>query len=193
MLKTDKNIKTGLFLVIAMFLLANHVSAQSIIFSSDQWPKRWERAMNDHSMNGFVAPPGNKPYRRIQADKNSNGIRKVAQQSGWGKQPDKLRHKHKRSRTPEYHNGTHHNYNVDTLKQRYALPSTNYGLYGHGAYQNYMYGSAVPVIPHLPVAVYPTPLYGSYPGMYPGIGMSGWYNAPGVYPYGGYPGVGFPW
>lgn len=196
MLKTFKHIKTGLFLMLAMILLLNNVFAQSVIFSSDKWPKRWERAMNQHFMNGPVVPIRQRNYENNSVNAR-NGIQKVAQQGGWGKQPEKMRHEHKRSRTPEYHNGTHYRYDEDPLKRRYALPDPQYGIYGHGAYPHGYYGSTVPVIPHLPAAVYPAPIYGSYPGVYPGIypglGMPGMYSAPGLYPFGGYPGNGYPW
>lgn len=196
MSKTFKHIKTGLLFLPAMLLLASNVSAQSIIFSSDQWPKRWERAMKEHAMNSTVAPPRQQRMAYRSAN-NANGFKKVVQQGGWGKQPEKMRHKHERSLTPEYHNGSHHRYDEDPLKRRYALPDTQYGLYGYGAYHHGYYGSAVPVIPHLPAAVYPGMYPGVYPGIYngiyPGFGLPGSYTAPGIYPFGGYPGIGYPW
>lgn len=182
MLKTLKRIRTGALFLSVMFLFVTNVFAQSIMFSSDQWPKRWERAMRHVSLNGHVTPPDYSQRNHSRTD----GVRNVVEQGGWGKSPGRLRHEHKRSRTPEYF-GTYHRYDEDPVKQRFALPNSQNDIYGYGAYSNSYYGSTIPVIPHLPVSVYPAPLYGGYPGMYPGLGV------PGMYPFGGYPGVGYPW
>jgi len=66
MMKTLKNIRVNTLLVSSVFLLLSHAQAQSIIFSSDQWPKRWERAMQNRAMNGYVAPS------RSQGDRHSS-------------------------------------------------------------------------------------------------------------------------
>lgn len=198
MLKTFKQFRANLLLVPAMFLLFSNVFAQSIIFSSEQWPKRWERAMKNVSLNGHVAPPRQRERTRYRQGDIKQDFQMAAQQGGWGKPPERMRHDHKRSRTPEYHNGTHFRQDDDPLKRRYALPNTPRNLYGYGRYPDSYYGqgrytTGFPAVPHLPAAIYPAPVYGGYPGAYPGMGVPGLYTAPGPYPFGGFPGVGYPW
>ena len=204
MIKTFKHIRQSALLISAMFLLLNNVYAQSVVFSSDNWPKRWERAMNKTSLNGFIAPVGQRD--RYRSRQGGNDLQNVAQQQGgWGKQPEKMQHKHKRSRTPEYHNGSQRRYDEDPLKQRYAIPNTSANVYGYGIPSaNPYYGTMAPVIPHIPAvaypgAVYPGAIYGGYPGIYPGVPYSTPFNSmPGFYPGSGYPGAvypgfGYPW
>ena len=205
MLNTFKQFRTNMLLIPAMFLLLNNVSAQPIIFSSDQWPKRWERAMKNVSLNGHVTPVRQREYNRYRSGKEVNGVTKLAQASGWGKPPERKRHKHKRSRTPDYGNGSHHRYDEDPLKKRYAVP--NMQPHGYGAYpSNGYYGASIPAYPHMPSAVYPGSIPGIYPYMsaYPGLGVPGFgiprspyatpfYSAPGLYPMGVYPGPGYRW
>lgn len=198
MLKTFKQSRTGLLFISVTLLLSGNVSAQSIIFSSEQWPKRWERAMKNVSLNGHVVPPRQRERTRYRQGDIKQDFHMAAQQGGWGKPPQRMRHEHKRSRTPEYHNGTHFRQDDDPVKRRYALPNTQQNLYGYSAYPNSYYGNGsymtgVPVVPHLPAAIYPAPVYGGYPGLYRGVGIPGFYGAPGLYPFSGYPGVGFPW
>lgn len=192
MIKTLKHISLNTLLVSGMFLLLNNVQAQSIIFSPDQWPKRWERAMQNQPMNGHMVSAR---YQRNSSHTNDqrNGVHKVSHQ-GWGQQPDEKRHR--RSRTPEYNYESHNRYEVDPLKQRYALPGTLSNSYGYGSYSapGY-YGSTIPAYPYMPATTYP----GVYPGIYPGAGIPGLpyaaplYMGPGIYPGARYPGLGYPW
>jgi len=203
MIKTLKHIRLNTLLVSSMFLLLCNAQAQSIIFSSDQWPKRWERAMQKRPMNGNVIPA------RFQRDSNysrekTNGFNTVRHQ-GWGQQPEQTRHK--RSRTPEYRNGLHNKYVEDPLKQRYALPESRPNSSGYGRYPAIgYYGNTIPAYSYIPATIYPGMGYPNvgYPGVgnpgmgypgrgYPGMGYPGM-GYPGMgYPGMGYPGMGYPW
>lgn len=196
MIKTSKHIRVNTLLISGMFLLLSNVQAQSIIFSSDQWPKRWERAMQNQPMNGHLVSARQNRKGNSSSNKK-NGFQKVTHQ-GWGQQPDKKRHK--RSRTPEYNYELNNRYNVDPLAQRYALPGAL--PYSSAPYVAPGYiGNTVPAHPYIS--------NGLYPGVYPGIGVPGmpyttpYYMGPGLYPnhvYSspgypgpGYPGMGYPW
>ena len=191
MIKTLKHIRLNTLLVSSMFLLLSNVQAQSIIYSSDQWPKRWERAMQHRPMNGHSAPVRHQRDRNYSSDK-TNGFHQVRHQ-GWGQQPDEKRHK--RSRTPEYNYELHNKYEADPLKQRYAIPGSLPNSYGYVPYSapGY-YGNGIPAYPYMPANSYP----GAYPGNYPGLGIPGLpyatplYMGPGLYPGMGYPGMGYP-
>lgn len=186
MIKTSKHIRLNTLLISGMFLLLSNVQAQSIVFSSDQWPKRWERAMQHKPMNGSVVSTTNRG--NSLANNTRSSYQKVSHQ-GWGQQPDSKRHK--RSRTPEYDYELNKRYDVDPLKQRYALPGASRYSPGYAPYATPGYlGNTVPAHPYIS--------NGLYPGVYPGIGVPGmpyttpYYMGPGLYPNMGYPGFGYP-
>lgn len=191
MLKTFIHIKqTGLF-ILMVFLVLQHAAAQPIIFSPDQWPKRWERVMQYPSMTVAARSVHDNSMRRVN---ESSRVR----YQGWGQQKNIQRHQ--RSHTPEYNYQLYKRYEPVPLSQRYALPEsfnyTGYPLTG-------LYGSPLPVYPPLYSAGYPSVYPGFYPGAYPGWGMTGMgvpglpgtglpyatplYLAPGLYPGAGYP------
>lgn len=171
----DKNLVAGL--VISTFCLLNNVQAQSIIFSPDQWPKRWERAMNSQPMHG-----------RIMQGKNNQADFKKVDSQGWGQQQNVKRYS--RSRTPDYYNGGVRLQNEsDLLKRRYDTPGSMSYAGVYSAYPgNSNYG-------YMPLNRYPgfnqgmgLPLYGI--GV-PGIGFpyaQPFFMAPGLTP-----GFGYPW
>ena len=195
MIKTFKNIRLNLMVMLSMFLLLSNVQAQSIIFSSDQWPKRWERAMHKRVLSGEFRPGNNR----------SSNIRKASNQ-GWGQQQKEKRNKY--SRTPDYYNNdVAKRFEADPLKQRYSVPqSLPYA--GYGAYPGNGYYGTYPVMP-LGVhpgtysGAYPGIYSGAYPGLYQGFGGPGFgYGLPGMgFPYsspfllspGLTPGLGYPW
>lgn len=173
-----KHINQTVLLILGMFLLLSSVSAQSIVFSSDQWPKRWERAMQHQSMSGHVVQGKLKKvnFKRVSyREKN---------RQGWGQQRNEKHYS--RSRTPEY------NYQSYPL---YGGAPINNGL------QSGYYGNSIPVYPGIYQGMYP----GIYPDVYSGLGMPGYgfpgygmpglglgypspiFMAPGIYPSGGYP------
>ena len=171
MIKTFKHIRIKLMMMVVMFLSFTSVQAQAILFSSDQWPKRWGRAMNHQTLSGHIMPAKRKP-----AD-----IKKVSQQS-WGQQQNDKRRK--RSRTPDYNGGTYERYEADPLKRRYAVPRPFYGTspYSSGYGLNPMNG----YYGNYPAMGYP----GTYPGLYQGLGVPGLgVGIPGL----GVPGLGFPY
>lgn len=195
---TFKHITQKILLILSMFLLLNTVYAQSIIFSSDQWPKRWERAMHHRPMNGHMVT---EKYRK-------NNYRKVSYREkshqGWGQQRNQKRYS--RSRTPEY------NYRANMNNQRSQINNASY--LGYGAAQapvstrnNEYYGRQFPAYQNVYQGVYPgsysglvlpgygIPQYGNSGYGIPGYGISGtglaypspMYMAPGIFPGSPYP------
>ena len=184
MLQILKHNRVWTIFLIFVLLLMNNALAQPVIYSSDQLPSRWERAMNNRTMNGFIKPVSEHFYSYEKND--------ASRKTGWGRPPEKLRHKYKRSRTPEYGNGSYLDYKEDPLKRRYALPEP-FPVYGYSAHTGNYYGTHVPVPPQLPVAVYPGIYSVGSPVGYPGYGLPNFYPGTGIYPYGGFPGMGYPW
>lgn len=174
MIKTVKPIRQYRLPIACMFLLISGVvQAQPVIFSPDQWPKRWERAMQNQSMSGHFSP----------AQKPSNSSEQSNRQ-GWGQKSSESRHR--RSRTPDY------NYEADPSRYRYTVPQyMNYGSYPATGY----YGSPIatypyaasPMFPGIYPGIYSGTYPGIYPGLYPGLGVPG-IAAPGL----GVPGLGAP-
>ena len=168
---TSKHITQKILLILSMFLLLDTAYAQSIIFSSDQWPKRWERAMHHQPMNGQV----------IEEKSRKNNFRKVTHRKkshqGWGQQRNEKRYT--RSRTPEY------NYRENGHNQRSYINNGSY--IGYGAAPDMAtgyYGQDFSVYPNVYQGVYP----GAYTGLgFPGYGLPG-YGVPGY----GVPGYGIP-
>jgi len=168
---TFKHISQKILLILSMFLLLNTVYAQSIIFSSDQWPKRWERAMHHQPMNGHM----------VDEKIRKNNFRKVSHREkshqGWGQRRNEKRYS--RSRTPEY------NYRENGHNQRSQINNGSY--LGYGAAPNpasEYYGRQF--------SAYPNVYQGVYPGSYSGLGFPGYgiprYGNPGY----GIPGYGVP-
>lgn len=161
---TFKHIGQKILLILSMFLLLNTVYAQSIIFSSDQWPKRWERAMHHQPMNGHM----------VDGKIRKNNYRKVSHRErshqGWGQQRNQKRY----SRTPEY------NYRANAHNQRTHINNGSY--LGYGAARDpasEYYGRQF--------SAYPNVYQGVYPGSYSGLGFPS-YGNPGY----GIPGYGVP-
>lgn len=179
---TCKHLSQTILSMLGMFLLLSSVYAQSIIFSSDQWPKRWERAMQYQPMSGHVVP------EKIRSNNFKRVTHRKKNHRGWGQQRNEKRYS--RSRTPEYN---YQSYN------RYEGAPVNNGSYPlYGSPTGY-YGNSIPAYP----GMYPNNYSGIYPGAYSGLGMPGYgvpgygmpglgfpaplYMAPGIYPGGGYP------
>jgi len=176
MIKTFKYFRLYLMLLMSMFLLFESVQAQSINFSSDHWPKRWGRAMNSQDMTGYFSQSKNK----------SSATKKVSHQ-GWGQRSKEKRNR--RSKTPEYSNGTYQNrYEDEFLRRRYAVPESMPYSSGYAGYPRNNY----PVNNYYRnYSVMPSPVYqGFYPGSYPG-GVPGTF--PGLGSGMGVPGLGFPY
>jgi len=159
--------------VMSVLLIVNTVYAQSVIFSSDQWPKRWERVMKHRPFNGHNG------YRQLEdkrfnlVDNRSERFKKVTHRENrrvqsWGQQPEQRRLK--RSQTPEYNYQTYRNqFDGVSQRHRYAIePAMN---------RNYLSNSNKlgMVMP-----AYPT----VYPEYYSGFGVPN-IVTPG-YGYGGY-------
>lgn len=170
MIKTFKQFRLKLMLMTLMFLLLHGVQAQPINFSSDHWPKRWERAMNRADMTGYFS----------RSNRKSTETKKASHQ-GWGQQPKEKRNR--RSKTPEYSNGGYENrYENDFLRRRYAIPESMSYSSGYGGYPMNNYYGHYSVMPS---AFYQGVYPGNYPGVFPGV-------YPGLYPGMGVPGLGFP-
>ena len=196
-------------MLFSMLLFTNYAFAQSVIFSSDQWPKRWERAMQHHSINAQLGHPQRQSsnFKRVNHSQKS--------QQGWGQ---KSREKgHTRSRTPDYHYQRHNfsravplsnNYSSgygiapDLTSGYYTRPVPLYpnvysgqGLLGYGGYGVPAYGQPGLGLPGLGLpgvgSLYPTPLYMA-PGVYSGGIYQGGIYQGGVYPGGIYPGGIYP-
>lgn len=192
-----KHISQTVLLILSMFLLLSSVYAQSIIFSSDQWPKRWERAMQHQPMNGHVVPD------KMQINNFKRVTYRKKNHQGWGQQRNEKRYS--RSRTPEY--------NYQSYNRHEGAPINNGSNSLYGSPTGY-YGNSIHTYPNMNQGMYPG-MYpnnysGIYPGTYSGMGMPGYgvpgygipglglpypaplYMAPGIYP-GVYPGGGYPW
>jgi len=187
MLVTPLHISQTVLSMLGMFMLLASVSAQSVIFSPDQWPKRWERAMHHQPMNGHIVPGklNRVDFKRVNHRQKNH--------QGWGQQRDDNRYT--RSRTPEY------NYQA---YNRYERAPINDGSYLLNRSMPGYYGNAIPNYPNMYQGMYPN-MYGNnysgnYPGAYSGLGMPGYgmpglglgypapiYMAPGIYPGGAYP------
>jgi len=190
MIKTLKHLRLNVMLMMLMFLLLKTVDAQPLVFSSDQWPKRWGRAMNKPDMSEFFSQQRERQrdyrrnYQRKSQRKNS-GAMKTSHQ-GWGQQqPEEFRNK--RSQMPDYRNNYYQRDESDYLKRRYAVPESMPYSSGYGAYPlNYYYGASPYSYAPAYGGLYPY----SYQGIYPGIGVPGLgLGIPGL----GVPGLGFPY
>lgn len=184
-----KHISQRILLILSMFLLLNTVYAQSIIFSSDQWPKRWERAMHHQPMNGHMV---NGKIRKTNFRKVSH---REKSHQGWGQRRNEKRYS--RSRTPEY------NYRANNHNQRSQINNRSYIDYGAAPdISTEYYGRQFSTYPNVYQGVYP----GTYSGLgFPGYGVPGYgipgygipatglgypsplYMAPGIFPGGAYP------
>lgn len=187
MMKTLKHLRLKATLMMLMFLLLKTVDAQPLVFSSDQWPKRWSRAMNKPDMSEYFSQQQERQrnYQRKAERKNTSAAIKISHQ-GWGQQqPEEFRNK--RSLTPDYKKNYYQRDESDYLKRRYALPESMPYLSPYGAYPfNNFYGAS----PYLYSAPYNGLYPFSYPGIYPGIGVPGLgIGVPGL----GVPGIGFPY
>ncbi len=170
MMKIFKHFKLRSLTFILIFLFLNNIFAQPIIFSSDQWPKRWERVMHYRPMNGYITPAKINNFKKVNQSRDDR-------YQWWGQHQTKQRYQ--RSRTPEYNYRLYNRYEAIPLNQRYAIPES----FNYGAYPNY-YGNVIP----------------AYPVMYPNLGASSiglpgmvspyatpFYMAPSLYPRMGYP------
>ena len=200
-------------IVISALLIVNTVYAQSVIFSSDQWPKRWERVMKHRPFNGHNGQRQLEDKGFNLVDNRSDRFKKINHRENrrvqrWGQQPEQRRHK--RSQTPEYNYQTYrHQLDGVSQRQRYAIDpvlNRNY-LSNSNYYRNFNSNYS-----GMGMSTYPT----VYPEYYSGFGAPnivtpgfGGYGAPytepllmgqGIpmlgYPSGlsGYPGLmGHPW
>lgn len=174
-IKKVKQININKILMMCTLLLFGNAHAQSIVFSSDQWPKRWGRAMN-HQM----------PSVKLAHASENNMNRQ-----GWGQRRNETTNK--RRRTPDYNNRFYDRNESDALKRRYAVPETYLGsrrnTFGYEPYsRNNYYGN----YPMMPPMTYP----GSFPGMYQGFGVPGIgfpFSSPFLLAPGLTPGMGYPW
>lgn len=187
MIKTLKHLRLNLMLMMVMFLLLKTVDAQPLVFSSDQWPKRWGRAMNKPDMSEFFSQQRErqKNIQKKSQRKNTADVMKTSHQ-GWGqKQPEEFRNQ--RSKTPDYGKNYYQRDESEFLKRRYAVPESMPYISGYGAYPlNNFYGAS----PYLYSAPYGGVYPYSYPGIYPGSGVPGLgLGIPGL----GVPGLGFPY
>lgn len=184
MIKTVKQIRVNKILLASMLLFISSANAQPVLFSSDQWPKRWGRVMNHQMPNTWSSSE-----KRMH-----KGMSKVSHQ-GWGQQ--KIEKRNKRSRTPNYNDGNYNRYENDALKRRYAVPEAYrnnrpYYLmndrYSQGNYYENYYGNNQ----QMPRMNYSGGYSGGYPGMgFPAMGFpfsSQFLLAPGLTP-----GMGYPW
>lgn len=153
-----KYLKVWLLLMLTSYLFASNVYAQSILYSSDQWPKRWERAMQHQPMNVYE----NNSYVRGRSYQKINYRTNPPIQS-WGRKVDN--NAYARSRVPEYnYRGLYrHNAYFSLAQQRYpALPAPV--LLGHGLNGNVSYGG-----------------FNNLGLIYPGIGFAGLVS-PNIFP-----------
>lgn len=175
MRKTAKKFRVNGVLMTSVFLLFSSAHAQPVLFSSDQWSKRWARAMN-HQMSSVKLA--------------HSSINKVSHQ-GWGQQPNEKRKT--RSRTPDYKNGFYDRYESDALKRRYAVPESYSGSWPNSfGYEPYTRGRYYGNYPLMSPTIYP----GTYPGLHQGMGapVTGFpFSSPFLLAPGLTPGMGYPW
>ena len=169
MYKTPAVFRMKVFVMMVLCLFFKAVNAQPVIFSSDQWPKRWGRAMHHQPVNGHL---------RTESREVRSG--KKASQQGWGNRKKETRRKYRR--TPDYNAPAYRRYEEDELRSRYAVPEL---LMYSRVPSGYPLNSYAPVIPPL---MYP----GAYSGFYPGIGVP-MMGAPYTSPFLMAPGMGYPW
>lgn len=180
MIKTVKQIRKNSVLMMSTFLMFSSVHAQPVLFSADQWSKRWGRVMNHQIPNASLSLEG----------RMHSSINKVSHQ-GWGRQRNEKRNK--RGRTPDYNNGFYKRYENDAVKQRYAVPESYhaYRPYSLGN-EPYTRGGYYGNYPLMPSMTYPGSLSGGYPGMgVPAIGFP--FSSPSLLAPGLTPGMGYPW
>lgn len=178
-IKKVKQINMNKVLMLCTLLLFGNVYAQPIVFSSDQWSKRWGRAMKHQ-------PPSVK-----LAHANVNKLNR----QGWGKRRKERTNKHRR--TPDYNNRFYDHNESDVLERRYAVPESYLGsrqnTYGYEPYSRNNYYGNYPMVPPM---VYPGSYSGVYPGSYPGLGMPNMgfpFSSPFLLAPGLTPGMGYPW
>ncbi len=186
--------------VTGLCVFLTNAYAQSIVYSSDQWPKRWERAMFGKPMmyrnkrghsNSYVQP------RTVQR----SDYKKVSQRrrQGWGQQPEEKRYT--RSKTPDYNYRSYNeNFNSAANPQPYAIPGGVY--YGVSPAYPSVYPGVYPAYPNILAPNLVTPGLGGLGFPYttpllmaPGLAYPGGSGFIGGYPTGlGYPGTsGYPW
>jgi len=195
MIKTLKHLRLNVMLMMLMFLLLKTVDAQPLVFSSDQWPKRWGRAMNTPDMSEYFSQQRErqknyqKNYQRKSQRKNASAAMKTSHQ-GWGQQQPK-EFRNKRSQTPDYRKNYYQRDESDYLKRRYAVPESMPYSSAYGAYPlNGFYGASPYSYSAPYTGLYPYSYPGLYTGGYPGVGVPGLgLGIPGL----GVPGLGFPY
>lgn len=101
-------------------LLASAVFAQSVIFSPDQWPKRWERVMQHQPMNGYIKNNIGKQNKIWRARDNRVDYHQNRSRQSWGQQPKVERNN--RSRVPEYAYRSYNRNNWYTSASQYYQP-----------------------------------------------------------------------
>jgi len=149
-------------LLLALLCNSNTTFADSITYSPDQLPRKWNVLINemhnDQKLNGHGQKNGIKPYKP-NASRN-----KPSRSTAWGVPPVKKKNSH-RSRSPEY--------NTQMPRYSYPMPMNGYGAY-------------YPGLAGFGLSPYSTPFMvpGMSPLLAPGL------SAPGIplsLPYAGYP------
>lgn len=186
MFRHNHILKTLLALVLIMAIQS--VMAQAVVFSSDQWPKRWGRVMHSQPMSGFINNTTQSGFKKVSYRQEKS------RRPTWGKQTTKQRATY--SQTPEY-NYKHYPIAQQPVYSRYnypmnyapAYPSNFLGAYpmlgGYGAPMSPMGVPSLLIEPtHYP-SMY-APVMGNpnlgYPMGYLPYGAQGVSNANQYYP-----------
>ncbi len=165
-----KYFKFSAALILLSSLFVNNVFAQQVIFSSDQWPKRWGRVMQHQSMNAYVK--SNYPARNVY---RKEGNRFNGKQHVWGQPVDNS--KNIRSKVPEYRYKPNNNlYMPVNIYPQLAQYNMNPIA---GAYNSY------PMLPAPMLMGYGFNMNLAYP-----VVTNQALGFPGVI---GLPGIGYPW
>jgi len=150
-------------LLLALLCNSSTIFAESISYSPDQLPRKWNVLINE--MHNGQKPNHGNQKNGYKAYKPGASNKKPARSSAWGVPPVKKKKSH-RSRYPEY--------NTQMPRYRYPMPMNGYG----GAYY--------PGLAGFGLSPYSTPFMvpGMSPLLAPGL------SAPGIplsLPYSGYP------
>lgn len=201
MTKALKKYFMAVTVLLCVFL--SNAFAQSVVYSPDQWPKRWGRAMHHNTMmrgsvNRYRSINGNRSngYSRTNSPERSKFNTGSQRQQGWGQQPEEKRYT--RSKTPDYNYRSYsEEFNAAPSGLPYSFPGNSY--YGVGSVYPPVYQGIYPAYPNILAPNLVTPGLGGLgfpyasPLLMPGLGYPG--VLPGVPGYiGGYPGsFGYPW
>lgn len=178
----NKHILKSVFLILMLLGVSqsNNVIADNLTYSPDQWPRHWNKLINQTRQQGYQNNNGsNESYYGNQQPERS---------PMWGVVPI-VKQKRRRSLTPEYNTSSHiHNYyNQNNYAENYSAGNMYPGL-GYGYSSPYAMPFASPysapllaplispglAAPGIPMTMLPYAVTPSYMGGFPGMGPMMW-------------------